>query len=330
MPDQEQDVREVTPEVVPTAIPGALVSQRPTEGGIMDLIANEERAVELVKARAATVSHARRAAISVTTPEDWVFFRDYDGRETGYLQDAGADRVRDIMGIEVFNIRTPQRIPEKPVEGEAFTYIVIGDGRCKLTGQIVEAMEGGRASTDDFIVKQKEESRPKGANLELLVRKSARANLDGNITRELAGLKTVPIQEVVDAWKDQPKKDVRKARVGRGYGTEKWPGSSLRGSSPAPRNDQRQQQGAPPAESLPDYTKDFAPTCEKHNVDMQLVPAGVSKKSGNAFSAFWTCPQGKADCKTLDALSYHNRLVKERDGDGSSSSNTDEREPGAD
>jgi hypothetical protein len=54
--------------------------------------------------------------------------------------------------------------------------------------------------------------------LELAVRKAARANLDGNITRELAGLKSVPLADLIEAWTGT-KKSIDGCRRGRGFGT---------------------------------------------------------------------------------------------------------------
>jgi hypothetical protein len=92
--------------------------------------------------------------------------------------------------------------PEKVTGNDpaVFHYLVTGSGRCKLTRQVLEDVEGGRSSTDDFCRGKS------GAELELLVRKAARANLDGNITRELAGMKSVPITEIEAAWVGTPKK----------------------------------------------------------------------------------------------------------------------------
>ncbi len=319
MQDQAEEVKEVQAEVVD---PGTAIAKVSSAGvNVMDLMLDKDRALQVMEGRLAVVRSARSAALALTSPEDWLFFRDPEGRETGFLQDCGCDRVRDIFGIQIFNLQRPERIP--PEGGEAFTYIITGDGLCKLTGQTVEAMEGGRASTDDFIVKQKEETRPKGANLELLVRKSARANLDGNITRELAGLKSVPIGEVASAWSDQPKKKIFNCRTGRGYGTDKHPGSSLRtatqpqqqNSSPRPSAQasgaQPQQQASAP--DLPDYSKDYSPQCDVHNADYKLVPAGVGKKTGRPYKAFWACSVKDSDCPTFDAQEYHEKLVCERE-----------------
>lgn len=180
---------------------------------IEQLAARKGEAVEIIEARGLILSTARLLGIKHTHPEDWVLYKapeDAGGQVVAYLQDAGCDRVRDIFGIEVFDVSRPEKIAG--TEAGVFHYVISGSGRCRLTLQVVEAMEGGRSSTDDFC---KDKT---GAELELAVRKAARANLDGNITRELAGLKSVPVGELARAWEGTAKK-VEACRKGRGFGT---------------------------------------------------------------------------------------------------------------
>jgi hypothetical protein len=146
----------------------------------------------------------------MTSPEDWVLFKSPDDRVTGYLQDAGCERIRDILSIEIFNVCKPEKITAS--DGQSFMYIIQGDGRSKITTQETESVEGGRQSTDDFC-KDKV-----GVALDLAVRKAARSNLNGRIVRELAGLKTVPLEELKDAWLGTSK-NWEHCRKGRGFGT---------------------------------------------------------------------------------------------------------------
>lgn len=180
---------------------------------LAELAARKGEAVEIIEARVMVLETLRKAAIRATHPEDWILFKapdDQGGQVVGYLQDCGCDRVRDIWGIEVYGLSRPDKIAGNTPD--AFNYIVGGSGRCKLTRQVVEDMEGGRSSLDDFCKGKT------GADLELTVRKAARANLDGNITRELAGMKSVPLQEIETAWAGTNKK-VERCRRGRGFGS---------------------------------------------------------------------------------------------------------------
>jgi hypothetical protein len=180
---------------------------------LSELAALKGEALEIIEARVQVLATLRKAAIRSTSPEDWILFKSPDeqgGQIVGYLQDCGCDRVRDLYGIEVFNISRPEKIGGN--DPKVFHYLITGSGRCKLTRQVVEDIEGGRSSTDD-VCRGKS-----GAELELLVRKSARANLDGNITRELAGMKSVPIDELKDAWAGTNRR-IEQCRRGRGFGT---------------------------------------------------------------------------------------------------------------
>jgi hypothetical protein len=191
-----------------------LTLRRPdTPTTISELAALAGGAIDVITARVQVISTLRKASSQATHPEDWILFKSPDeqgGQIVGYLQDAGCDRVRDLWGIEVYGITLPQKITG--TQPGIFTYIVSGSGRCKLTQQVLESIEGGRSSADDFC-KGKE-----GAELELLVRKAARANLDGNVTRELAGMKSVPLDELKAAWTGTTKR-VEQCRRGRGFGS---------------------------------------------------------------------------------------------------------------
>jgi hypothetical protein len=200
-------------ETAPTP-PTALELRRPdVPADLNELAAQKDQALDIIDARAKVLATLRKAAIGATSPEDWLLFRspvEQGGQVTAYLQDCGADRVRDLYGIEIFNVSRPERLATN--DPNVFHYLIRGDGRCKLTRQTVVDIEGGRSSTDDFCRGKT------GVDLELAVRKAARANLDGSITRELAGLKSVPIDELKEVWAGTRKK-VENCRLGRGFGT---------------------------------------------------------------------------------------------------------------
>jgi len=194
--------------------PTALALRRPDiPTDLNELAARKSEAIEIIDARAAVLATLRKAAIRATAPEDWILFKapdEHGGQIVAYLQDCGADRVRDLYGIEIENVSTPEKIAT--TDPKVFHYIVRADGFCKLTRQRVEAIEGGRSSTEDFCREKT------GVDLELAVRKAARANLDGGITRELAGLKSVPLDELRAVW-DGTSKKIENCRKGRGFGT---------------------------------------------------------------------------------------------------------------
>lgn len=214
-------------------------------------------ALQNIDARVQVVQTLRRASISNTHPSDWLLFKapeDDFTRAYGYLQDAGCDRVRDLWGISVFNVSRPEKIAG--TDPQTFTYIITGDGRCNITGQIVEGIEGGRSSQDDFCRDKT------GVDLELAVRKAARANLDGNITRELSGLKAMPVAELARAWQGSGK-TVDDCRLGRGFGS---------------RNERL---GAAPAK---------APDCPPPICDV-CGSTGVYRPGKDGRPAFYGCPK---------------------------------------
>lgn len=211
----------------------ALALRRPdAPADLTALAALKGEAVEVIESRVLILETLRKAAIRATHPEDWLLFRapqEQGGQVVGYLQDCGCDRVRDLWGIEVYDVSKPEKIQTN--DPAVFHYLQSANGRCKVSTQIVEQMEGGRSSTDDFCRDKT------GADLELAVRKACRANLDGNITRELAGMKSVPLAEIERAWAGSPKKSEH-CRRGRGFGTarERQGGESTTApDGPAPK-----------------------------------------------------------------------------------------------
>lgn len=175
-----------------------------------DLAALRGEAVAVMEARATVLETARKRGIRLTSPEDWLLFKNVKGRVTAYLSDAGAARARDLLGVEIFDVNEPQQI--MAADGQSFIYVQTASGRSKLTGQVVEAVIGGRSSTEDFC---KSET---GAALDLKVKKACRANVNGRIVRELLGLQNVTIDALREAWTGTSK-DPAHCNEGRGYGT---------------------------------------------------------------------------------------------------------------
>jgi hypothetical protein len=294
--NQENQVTDAEVVDIPTEKPTAVELRHPSVPTSLDqLAALKGEAVEVIEARAKTLETLRLHSIRATSPEDWLLFKSPDGGETAYLQDSGADRVRDLWGIEIFDISNPQKIAGSAPD--EFFYIISGSGHCKISKQTVENMEGGRSSTDDFCAGKS------GVHLDLEVRKAARANLDGGITRELAGLKNVPVQELRAAWTGTNKTTDR-CRLGKGYGT-------------------RQERAGGRSASEPDVE---APICEICGGKMNFIPAGKKRGSGKEYPAFWSCPKGFGKNPEHEASTIpHSEHLKNLEA-----AKPKEREPGED
>jgi hypothetical protein len=198
---EEADERDIPGDAIALRDPSVPVT-------VSDMAALGDQGVSIIKSRHLVMQTIRTASIQMTYPEDWLLFRDTAGRIICYLQDAGCDRIAPLWGIEIFNVSKPEKISG---ENGSFVYLITGDGRCNVTGGTVEQIEGMRSSTDR-IFKDVE-----GAEKEWLVRKSARANLDGSIMRELAGFKNVPLGELIAAAPDRQWE--ARAAKGKGYGS---------------------------------------------------------------------------------------------------------------
>lgn len=188
----------------------ALRLRDPRQPLSIDELSRRARWQEILDARIQILETARLRAIRMTHPEDWVLFKSKDDRVTAYLQDSGCERVRPILSISIFAISEPEKIVSD--DGQSFAVVIRGRGRSGLTHEEIEEVEGVRESTEDFCKDLK------GVKQELRVRQAARANLDGRIVRELAGLGNVPIEELNRGWEGTTKKSEH-CRKGRGFGT---------------------------------------------------------------------------------------------------------------
>jgi hypothetical protein len=164
-------------------------------------------AIEIIQARAQIIKTAYHESIALAPEAHFTLYRTPDGIVTAYLEDAGCQLgAKKIFGITSFDVGTPEKVMGD-LPGE-FHILITGSGRSSLTGETIERIEGGRSSTEDFC------RGLTGVALELKVRKAARANLEGNITRRLAGLNRIPVEALQRAGKDPAK-----CAKGRGFGS---------------------------------------------------------------------------------------------------------------
>jgi hypothetical protein len=258
--DDDPDVVEQPPDALALRHPAV-----PTT--LAELAALRGEAIEVIHARVQILATVRSASLAAVSPPDLVLFkaRDEDGGQVvAYLEDVGAQRVRSLWGVSIFDVSNPEKVAGTAPDD--FYYIVRGSGRCALTGQVVENVEGGRGSKEDFCKDKR------GAELDKAVRRAARANLNGSIVRELCGLGSIPIEEIAAAWQGTDK-SIENCRRGRGFGTR----------------EQRQGGGEKPDEGL---IPPACPVCRK---------IMILRSSARGF--FYSCADWKAhgrDAKTID------------------------------
>lgn len=293
-PATEHDV-DVDPETSPSSLALRSTSVPVT---LVDLAARQGEAVQIIEARVQVLNTARTHAMKMTHPEDWVLFKSKDDRITGYLEDAGCERVRPIFGISIFAVEEPVKVTAQ--DGKSFAIIVRGCGRSSLTLDKVEGAEGVRESTEDFC---KDLS---GVKQEIRVRQAARANLDGRIVRELAGLGQVPLEELELAWAGSSKK-ASNCRKGRGFGT------------------QDERLGAT-RQGEPDVEPPTCPHCQPPNtVKLKFRPG----KDGRA--SFYGCPNWDKH-KDKKVIVDADKWVADRKAEAAAAGTTakpTDREPGA-
>ncbi|NLT68041.1 MAG: hypothetical protein GXX84_15670 [Acidobacteria bacterium] len=263
--EQNPETPVIDPEVMPKET--AVEKRSPSVPVTIDqLAAEEKRGIAIVETRDAILVTLRKSSLAATSPSDWVLFRDPDGNVTGYLQDRGCDKIAPRWGIDVIPDGDFEKIDE---DDGTFGYRIRGHAVSRLTGQSVLDMEGIRYSTDDF-VKYK-----KGVELDTLVKKGARANLDGGCVRELTGFKSVNVQEIQEAWAGTWKKWEMCAK-GRGFGSK------------------HERAGvASTTEGTPSEVP--IPPCSKCNRPMDFIRAG--ERDGRTWKAYWKCKDYAWDSK---------------------------------
>ncbi len=205
---------------------------------------------------------------------------------TGFLGDSGCDRIKKLWGIQVDNLGSMERIEVDSNPGE-FAFRITGDGNSRVTGEAVYGMEGIRYSTEPY-AQQKSE----GIQRIVAVQKAARANLDGGITRELAGLKSIPVEELTAAWAGSWKKWEMCAK-GKGFGSG------------------AERQGAQ-VQQVAEIPVAFQPKCDTCHQAMKFVKAGTAQ-SGKPYEAFWACGnrEHKTSIKHTQALAEAKRMQAE-------------------
>jgi hypothetical protein len=182
-----------------------LVPTRASAGGLVDrwVETDPDRALKLIEARVRTLEQLRVASIRATYPSDWIvnISRDADGgiiSERGYLQDIGADRAGKVWGIEVGS----PAIEREDFPDANYTYHMIAEAWCKVTGERLDYVEGSRSSGDKFFTRGLAEGeKPDPAD----IRKAAWANLHGRAVRALGGLSGVPLDMLRQAGLDVAK-----------------------------------------------------------------------------------------------------------------------------
>lgn len=179
----------------------------------LEEIAADEQGEVLAERKVNILRALRGASLAMTHPSDWVLFK-ADHGVTGFLQEVGCQRIRDLWGIEIYD--WSEWTLTKDEETGDFSYSITASGRSKLTGQTVHEITGVRYSYEPFITKRKLHK----LQIANEVQKAARANCEGNIVRELTGTKSVPEAELNQCWEiAKMAKNTKDSPKGRGFGT---------------------------------------------------------------------------------------------------------------
>jgi hypothetical protein len=198
-------------EPLEDAVAAPLVRLQPAALSIPELALRDPDPLKKMEVVGRMIDSARRISLRMVHATDVVLFRRDDGRITGYIQDDGVRRFLAVWGIDIFNLSEPRKI-QNSNDPEDYSYSIIGDGFCRLTGGRIEQLEAVRASTEDFCKLKSGSAREKD------VKRATRSSLDAAIGRQLAGLESIPIEELVESWKGTGK-SIDACALGKGFGS---------------------------------------------------------------------------------------------------------------
>lgn len=277
MSSEDPNAKPVEAEVVP---PDTTII-RTQAATIEELSQTDEGKIKLARG-IEIMKVLRSASIAFTYPHDWVLFK-AEERITGFCQDAGCQRFADFWGIEIYNLG--EWIRTEDPDTKDFSWTITGDGLSKRTGLVVTGISGTRYSYEEFITRR----RLPRLQIETEVKKAARANLHGSIVRELAGLKSVPIEELDQVWSTAGMGAYKTSKLcprGRGFGT----GNERAGGASAEKNGGIDQADIP--------------VCEYCDPPVKLV----YREKGDP--PFWGCPNyNKHSAKRM--IISHSDLLKQ-------------------
>lgn len=186
------------------------------EGRVLTLDAialhRPERAIEIVQNRIAILRATRRASLAATRGVDWTANKGKDDAPEDavlMLRKSGAENVRKYYGISV-HVHGPATIV---TEGGRRYAVVVGDGVCGLTGEVVEQVTGRRGESEKFVGRAQEV-----VGLGDLLQ-AARTSLETKCVRMLTGMSSVTPQELAEAWGVEVREVLNRVVLGSGFGT---------------------------------------------------------------------------------------------------------------
>lgn len=201
------------------------------ERSIIDQLSALENGAALFEARANLLAQCHRAALSRTSPEDWVLFRDSDGVATAMLRASGAAKIAELYGVVVTEIYPanpdgsfrPEQITR---EGDAQVkgWRCWFDAMSRFNGRFVKRQEVTIWSDEDWTGRSVDNAgrMTKSASsrvgtLDSDVRRSLMTRIQTMAVRMLCGMSRVPDGDLAAVWSGT-KKTVDRCAKGSGYG----------------------------------------------------------------------------------------------------------------
>lgn len=219
----------IIPEIVVAEQEALAVQAR--EDTLLEQMQRLERGVEVIARRAELLTTLRKAAIALTSPTDWILFKDPQGAEVAMLAASGATKLDALLGLSLHPVGWPhvQEFTVEKISGESgvFSMRMKGVARSHTTG-VEHEIIAERRSDEDFTGRQVDAAGKlafrTGEALESDLRASVYQLLHTKAVRMVGGLVRVARQELEDCWKGSGKK-TEQCRFGHGYGSSQERGA---------------------------------------------------------------------------------------------------------
>jgi len=253
------------------------VNSKPQEALVVQNLNTTNTALEAFEQRESLFKKVLAAAISSTSPKDWV---DQDGKP--YLQASGAERVSMRFGVQIFGV-TQERQNFSDAKGDYYIFVTKGSASFGQASAI-ETM-GTCSSRDKFFGRAKGQLRAvEDVDMANIMKKSY-TNFTVNAITRLLGIRAL-------TWDELAQYGIR--REGAGTVSYRKPPSS---SSSLPR---QQENPAPQQDKSPQQDKQKKPYWQsewkgksyinayqgRHFTDVFLIQAGF--KRGNKEGVWYT------------------------------------------
>ena len=201
----------------------AIVLSEPGKS-IQEITLNElalmDSAMAIVEKRQEMQVFFMRAAVAMTSPQDWLLSREKDGTEKASLCSPAAEKIATLWGIEIpsdsIRPRDEQGIfrPELTTKSDERVYTGYYDAYCALTKMSYRNLQFSRSNKEKFLGRSNALTGQGELTEDFDHRKAVRTGMLTDAVRHVTGLRGMTVEDLQEHGID-----TSKCRKGHGYGS---------------------------------------------------------------------------------------------------------------